>query len=1072
MTHRTPKHGRHALSLLGSVALLNLVAGAIATAGAAVSPQASAAERPSPVDFARDVRPILAASCDGCHGPTKRKGQLRLDTKAAAMAGGLTGAVIVPGKGKTSLLVQRLRGEGGEERMPEDAPPLTAAQISLIERWIDEGAVWPETGPAAKADEAPPVHWAYRKPVRPPVPTVKAGAWPQNPIDAFVLARLEKEGLAPSPEADRETLLRRVSLDLTGLPPTLAELDAWKADRGRGAYDKTVTRLLASPHYGERWARPWLDLARYADSNGYEKDRPRVAWKYRDWVIDALNRNLSFKQFTVEQIAGDMLPNPTLAQRIATGFHRNTLLNQEGGIDVEEARWEVLVDRVGTTFTVWLGSTMACAQCHNHKYDPFAQRDFYRFLAFFDNGAYDVSGRGVDKWIVEPTLFLPDEQQRRERERLQGEIAALERELRVETPEQRAAYEKWERSVRQADRDWTPITIERAESRGGAQLAVGKDGAILVTGTNGVSDEYAIEATTQLVGITGVRLEVIGHQSLPGGGPGRHKDGNFFLSGLRVRASAVGDESEGQPLEFKAAVADESSGGSARADNLLSADPDDGWAVDQGQSPRAARRQAILVLAKPLAPPRSGGPDSAGDARPRKPGQPGLRLAFTLAHAMPRQARNLGHFRLSVTTAPDPTLAALVPTRLQPQLSLDPGRRSPEVRGELEELYGRVASSLRDVRKRIDDRRRAIDDLGIKSALVLEERPGFNRPSTHLRVRGSYLNKGEIVHAGTPKFLPPLPEDQPANRLGMARWLVSDENPLTARVTVNRLWAEYFGRGLVETSEDFGTQGASPSHPELLDWLATELVQSGWDLKAMHRLIVSSATYRQASKANPALQERDPDNRLLGRGPRFRLDAEAVRDVALHAAGLLSPKIGGPSVFPPQPDGIWNVPYSSEKWLTSTGEDRYRRGLYTFIRRSAPYPSMLAFDAPSREQCTARRIRTNTPLQALVTLNDPAFVEAARGLARRMEAAGGSPAARATHGFRLATARTPRADEVTPILAFFQKERDRYARDPEAAVKLLGLATAAPRPTQLAEQAAWTAVANVLLNLDETVTKE
>jgi mono/diheme cytochrome c family protein len=1028
------------------------------------SPIAGAAPSGPPVDFARDVKPLLDAHCVSCHGPQKRKAELRLDTKRAALAGGLSGPVIVPGQSATSLFMRRIRGDDGEDRMPADKPPLGPAQIALLARWIDQGAPWPDDPGAAAAAEADagPAHWAYRKPVRPPLPAVKAKAWVENPIDAFVLARLEAEGMRPTPQADRDTLLRRVTLDLTGLPPTIAEIDAFRADRAPGAYDRVVARLLASPHYGERWARPWLDLARYADSNGYEKDAPRVAWKYRDWVIEALNANMSFKRFTIAQIAGDMVPRATLADRIATGFHRNTLLNQEGGIDVEEARWETLVDRVGTTGTVWLGSTIACAQCHNHKYDPFSQKDFYRLLAFWDNGGYGVDGRGVDRWIVEPTLYLPDEEQRKKREALEAEIAAQRARLEVTSDEQKAAFRAWERSVREAEGDWSPLSVARAESRGGATLTVGKDGAILASGPNPESDEYEIEATTAIAAVTGIRIEVFAHPSLPGGGPGRHKDGNFFLSGFQVRASKVGDEGEGEPLKLKAAVGDESSGGGSRAENLLTETPDDGWAIDPALEPRPAKRQAVLVLDTPV----------------RGGGAAGLRLIVRLVHRMPRQARNLGHFRLSVTGAADPTLAAIVPTRSKPALAIAPDKRTAEQRRELEELYGKVAASLKPVRRRIEELRKAIDDLRIPSALVLEEQPGFHRPATHLRVRGSFLNKGEIVYAGTPKILPPLPESQAPNRLGLAHWLVDEDNPLTARVTVNRFWAEYFGRGIVETTEDFGTQSGPPSHPELLDWLATEFMRLGWDMKALHRLIVTSATYRQSSRATPAALEKDPWNRLLGRGPRLRLEAEAVRDVALHAGGLLSRKIGGPSVFPPQPEGVWNVPYSSDKWVTSTGEDRYRRGLYTFIRRSAPYPSMVAFDAPSREACTPRRPRTNTPLQALVTLNDPVFFEAAQGLGARLvlePAAAGDDRARAIHGFRLATGRTPRADEADALVAFYRRQKARYAKDPGAAETLVGASKQRVRARDaaaVAELAAWTAVGNVLLNLDETVTKE
>ena len=779
--------GFPARSLFGAVSL---------TLGGLVLAAAGKPDVPTKkVDFLREVQPVLKAHCFQCHGKDQQSGGLRLDRKAAAFKGGAHGPAIVPGKCEQSLLVQRISGLGGQPRMPLGFAPLTPEQIALLRAWIDQGAVWPDGAENAK-------HWAYLKPAHDKPPQVKNPAWVRNPIDNFVLAKLEKSGLKPSPEAPKEILLRRVSLDLIGLPPSVQEIDAFLADRSPNAYEKVVDRLLASPHYGERWARPWLDLARYADTNGYEKDARRSIWPYRDWVINALNADMPYDRFTIEQIAGDLLPNASESQKIATGFNRNTMLNEEGGVDQEEQRWLTIVDRVGTTASVWLGTTLQCAQCHNHKYDPFTQKDYYRFFAFFDH-------------TTEPILEMLTPAQEAQRKTLQTQVAALEAE--VKKPD---------------------------------------------------TDKAALAAST---------------------------------------------------------------------------------------------------------------------------------------------------------------------------------------------------AKLADLKKQLDG-------VHAPTTLVMEEKADGQVPSTYTHVKGAYLSKGEKVTADVPAALNPFPAGRPRNRLGLAYWLVDENNPLTARVEVNRIWEQYFGRGIVETSEDFGTQGQRPTHPELMDWLATELMRRHWSLKAIHRLIVTSATYRQSSRVTPGLLARDPLNRLLARGPRFRMEAEMVRDAALSVAGLLSLKIGGPSVFPLQPDHIWDIPYNGDQWVTSTGEDRYRRALYTFWRRTSPYPEFLTFDATSREFCTVRRIRTNTPLQALTTLNDPAFFEAARGLARRaLQEGGKDPAAQITYAFRLCAARRPTLFERTRLAGLYNAERKRYQADKEAAQKLAG---GPPDQPDLPQTAAMTVVANVLLNLDETLTKE
>jgi len=1058
--------------------------------------QRPALSRPAtPVDFARDIEPILQNHCYECHGPKKTRARLRLDLRAAAMKGGETGPAIVPGHSEQSLIVRRLLGLDGEDSMPKDKDPLDGSQIALIRAWIDQGASWPESGATGsgspQAGQEEPQHWAYRPPKRPPLPEVRNAGWARTPIDRFVVARLEKEGLTPSPEAPLETLVRRVSLDLIGLPPSPQEVDEVVADAARAghdaAYTRLVDRLLASPHYGERWARPWLDLARYADSHGFEKDLPRVMWKYRDWVIDALNRDMPFDRFTIEQIAGDMLPNATPEQRVASGFHRNAMTNEEGGIDPEEAHYEVLVDRVNTTSTVWLGTTLACAQCHNHKYDPFTQKDYFRLMAFFANTDYDVRKLGDGTKFSETMIDVPTPEQDAKRKTIQTEIDRLNEELKTQTPALARAQTVWEQTMRlEESTRWQVLAPKGLAATGGVVLTPAHDRSIMASGANPGSAVYSIEALAPLLRVTAIRLEALPDPSLPKGGPGRDVYGNFQLNGFAVeaepiastvvtaRARKAADNAGYSNLLFKAIKADDSAGGTSLDTffpKTLSRDAyaPRGWRIDASREERRLPRQIVFTFDRPL----------------MTPG--GARLRIRLNHQGSAVGQALGRFRLSVTSSSTPQRVVEIPARLRPILAIAASNRTEQQGKDLAAFHRTVAISLKPSRDRLADLQRAIRALGIPTALVMRERVAHERPSAHVRRRGSFLDRSEQVYAGVPELLHPLRDDQMPNRLGLAHWLVDEQNPLSSRVAVNRAWEQLFGRGLVETSEDFGTQGAPPSHPELLDWLATELVGQEWRMKAVHKLIVSSATYRQSSAAPPALLERDPYNRLLARGPRFRMEAEMVRDATLAASGLLSRKIGGPSVFPPQPDGIWDIPYSTEKWIPSEGEDRYRRGLYVFIRRSAAYPSFMTFDATSREFCTVRRMRTNTPLQALTTLNDEVFFEAARALASRVvrDIATPTPEAlatlrepqgrpelhrRATYAFRLAVARTPKPDEVERIVASYAEQLERFRKEPDAAARVIkGYAVGG---VDAAEQAAWTLVANALLNLDEALTKQ
>jgi mono/diheme cytochrome c family protein len=795
-------------------------------------------EAAEPADYVRDVKPLLAKHCVTCHGATKPRAGLRLDTAAAALRGNKDGPAVVPGSSDESPLILAVLGEGSGERMPLKRPPLSDPQVAILRSWIDQGA-------RAPADETPDpasaTHWAFVPPRRPELPACGEPAWSDNPIDRFIRDRLRQAGLSPAPEADRATLVRRLSLDLIGLPPTPGEVLDFVADTRPDAYERLVDRLLASPHFGERWARPWLDLARYADSNGYSIDAPRSIWNYRDWVIDALNRDMPFDRFTIDQLAGDLRPGATLAQQVATGFHRNTPINQEGGIDVEQFRVESIVDRVNTTATVWLGLTLGCAQCHDHKYDPIAQREYYELFAFFNNAD-------------EPTIELAEPEVLARRDQIRKEIDAFHKRLEAEHPEVQEKEQAWEKTL-------------------------------------------------------------------------------------------LGDFKTDQVPEIKDAF-------------------------DRSPEKRTeAQRRGLIELF----------------------------------------------------------------------LAQDDGSKP---------LYDALAPLLA-----------ALPEIGT-TMVVREHTPPRE---TCVMLGGDFTRKGDRVAPDVPAVLPPLArsEDHPPDRMDLARWLVDGRNPLSPRVTVNRLWQAYFGRGLVETENDFGLQGTPPTHPELLDWLATELVAQGWSLKAMHRLIVTSMTYRQSSRARPELEEVDPDNRLLARQSRLRLDAEVIRDAALAASGLLSPRIGGPSVFPPQPDGVMNLGQMKRKWEADTGPDRYRRGLYTFFWRATPHPSLIVFDAPNSTQACTRRVRSNTPLQALTLLNDRASIEFAEALAARLlDEAPPDDAGRIGLAFRLCLAREPSPKEARTVRALLAQERAEAGAD------------GSDSHGGQESPAAWTTLARVLLNLDEFITRE
>ena len=1134
------------------------------------------AQEPTKLDFNRDIKPILSNNCFFCHGPDadQRKGGkdgLRLDTEAGMLADQGGAFAVLPGHPEKSELVQRINSTDPDEAMPPKSTgkKLSAKEIALLTEWIKEGAVFSK-------------HWSYMKPVRPAVPSVKDAAWAKNDIDRFLLARLEREGLKPLAEADRHALIRRVSLDVTGLPPTWAEVEAFVNDTDANAYEKVVDRLLKQPSYGEHWGHMWLDLARYADSAGYADDPSRTIWAFRDYVIKSLNANMPFDQFTIEQIAGDLLPEPTDDQIIATAFHRNTLTNSEGGTIDEEFRNVAIVDRVNTTMAVWMGTTMACAQCHTHKFDPISQEEYFRFFAFFNNTD------DADRRDESPLLMRFTESQLLQQSQLQNEQAAIEMKLANPTPELAAGQTKWEQSF-PVDLQWTATKPTAVASVPGGALTVSDDASIkAATGSN--TAKYRIDiplSAADKTSVNAVRLEALPDDSLPGKGPG-FAGGNFVLSKLTatvqppegsrltgrfVRVEHLGknaflhlaevqvfsgaenvarqgeakqvstdydgppqlaidgntdgnyaaksvshtgsadnpwwevDLKSDQPLDRIVVWNRTDAGTEARLANwrvaVLNANRDVVWEFKSTDLIKPSRefslsgvRDVKFVAAfadfeQPMFEAKNAveGKANSGWAVGGALGQPhvltaiaaapveappGSRLVVTLDQSSNLETHVLGKFRLSWTNDTRVAEFARTPAAVLAVLSTKPESRTDAQKQELAKHFVSIAPELKADRDRLAAVKKQLTDL--KPALtvpIMKELAANQRRKTQLQHRGNYLDLGPEVTEGTPAAFPPLPEGAPLNRLTLAKWLIDPNNPLTTRVIANRFWEQIFGIGIVSTSEEFGSQGDQPFHPELLDWLATELVDRQWDMKSFVKLLVMSAAYRQSSKVTPELFERDPDNRLLARGPRFRLSAEMIRDQALALAGLLSPKLYGPSAKPPQPTSGLSAAFgSSTDWQTSAGEDKFRRGLYTEWRRSNPYPSMSTFDAPNREVCTVRRSRTNTPLQALVTLNDPVYVEAAQALARRIATSGPTVRDKALFAFRQVTSRNPTDDELNRLVKLFEHSREQLQKQPDRAQQLatepLG---PAPKDADIPELAAWTLVGNVLLNLDEMLMK-
>ncbi len=1131
------------------------------------------------VDFVRDIRPILSRHCLACHGPDSehREAGLRLDTPDGATAKLASGArAVVPGDVDESDLVFRITEEDDTVRMPpkKSGDQLRPDEIDKLTRWVAQGAVYAE-------------HWAFVPPKDVQRRSNLDSKWARNAVDDWIEGPLARAGLVPSPEADRAALIRRLSLDLRGLPATMEEIQSFEHDDHSNAYERLVDRYLAEPGFGERWARVWLDLARYADSAGLGSDplRPNM-WRYRDWVIDAFNRNLPYNQFVVEQLAGDLLPNASLEQRVATAFHRNTMTNTEGGTDDEEFRVAAVKDRVDTTGQVFMGLTFGCAKCHNHKYDPLSNKEYYQMYAFFNQTADN------DQPTESPTLPAPTAEQAVELARVEAKIAGLRRSMNQSNPELDAAQATWEAELGSAVA-WTSLHPRQVKGENGTAYLVDDAGVVRAIGPNPAEEVISASSVVDLSRVTALRLESVPDPASPSRGAGRADDGNFVLSRIRLQTEPAGEapsapvgryvriELPGEQKLLSLAEVEVYSNGmlaaaggegearqssvdyggvAARAvdgnkngnffeansvthtrvqndpwwelklsqskpiDRIVVWNRTDGklegrlkgfrvsvlddarklvWQSERLEAPQPSlevstlgRREVPLgqafadfsqsgfsveqALNSPLNPntgwaiaPRFREPHQAifTTAQPLEL-ERATRLIVQLEHKYTRPGFTLGQFRVAVTSDPNVTRRAALPPDVLAIIDTPDADRNDEQRQALKRHYRSISPLLQPMRDAI---------AGLEKSKpkppplpVMEELAAEKQRATRILVKGNFLDPGDVVSARVPQGFHPMAENAPLNRLGLARWIVDERNALTSRVAVNRVWAQLFGVGLVETEEDFGTQGEVPSHPELLDELSLWFQDSGWDMKALVRRLVTSATYRQSTRVSDDRLAVDPRNRLLSRMPRVRLEAEMVRDQALALSGLLRRKIGGPSVYPPQPDGLWQAAFNGERtWATSMGDDRWRRGIYTFWRRTVPYPSMATFDAPSRETCTPKRVRTNTPLQAFVTLNDPVFVEAAQALARRIAREGGETnAAKAAFGLELCLGRAATVEQVQVLVRLYNTELARFQTDTDAA-RALATDPLGPLPEgyDAADLAAWTSVANVLLNLDGVLTK-
>ncbi|HBL47887.1 PSD1 and planctomycete cytochrome C domain-containing protein [Gimesia sp.] len=1011
-------------------------------------PAAEAVAEKDKIDFLKQIKPLFQTKCYSCHGREVQEGGFRLDLKSRALEGGDSGRAITPGDSHNSELYHRISGTGDGDQMPPEGEgtPLSKEELALVRRWIKQGASWPEV-PDSNTGLAGSDHWSFQPIKEVSLPEVQQTDWVKNGIDTFILQKLEQEKVSPSEEADRSTLIRRIYLDLTGLPPSVDDWQKWNSDPNPNWYEKLVDHLLASPHYGERWARHWLDLARYADSDGYEKDRKRPhAWRWRTWVINALNQDLPFDQFSKQQIAGDLFPDPSLDELVATGFHRNTLINTEGGTDPEEDRVKRTVDRTNTLGSIWLGITVECAQCHTHKYDPITQREYYRLYSFFNS-------------LTEPDIGapLPADQAKFDKANqvYQGAHQPLVQAIQdYEQNELASALMQWEKQIPEQKPVWTILNPETVNAKQKTTLKILPDRSVLAEGENpGRAEIYTVTFKTNLQNIKGIRLEALTDPSLPRQGPGRSATGDFELTMLTLETAPVETPESASEIALQNAKASFEMDG-YKVDRVINNSPHTGWSI----APQEGKQQIATFEAK-------------------KPFgfEKGTLVTVSLQQSTTKKTyHNLGRFRISLTTADTPLPLTGMTDLIVETLKTPAEQRTSEQRQELLEYYKTIDPQLKKLKaQELAHRKKAPRDPAETTKAQVVDHLKVPR-KTHLLVRGDFLNPADEVKANTPAVLPPIGTTSP-DRLDLARWLFESRHPLTARVTVNRIWSRYFGRGIVFTVNDFGTQGEPPSHPELLDWLATQFRKNNWSLKQLHKLIVTSATYRQSSTNRPELAERDPYNTWLSHQNRLRVEAEIIRDQALSVSGLLKHKVGGPSVNPPQPEGIANLGYAnSVKWTASQGDDRYRRGLYTFFQRTVPYPMLMTFDSPDSNLSCTRRERSNTPLQALTIWNDPVFFECSQKLGTRIvdrtQQNNLSLDERINFAFELCLARQPSAQEIQ-IIRQLHEEQTKLLEADQTAVSDLTNQLQIPEGSTPKEVATWIMIGRVLMNLDEFVTR-
>ncbi|NQV25039.1 MAG: DUF1553 domain-containing protein [Rhodopirellula sp.] len=1022
---------------------------------------AAEAEAPSrKIDFVRDVQPLMKQHCFKCHSGDKREGGFRLDRRTAAVAGGDAGIAIVKGDSTKSPLIARVSGADPDLVMPPEGDRLTNDEISVLKLWIDQGADWPDS---AAGGNGRPDHWSYQPITRPELPKVRDSKWIRNAIDAFVLARLESQKISPSPEADRYTLIRRLYLDLLGLPPQPDEVDAFVNDTSPKAYDELVSKLLLSPHFGERWGRHWLDMARYADSDGYEKDRARPnAWRWRDWVIDAINKDIPFDQFTVEQLAGDLLPNATDDQKLATAFHRQTLTNTEGGTDQEQFRVEACFDRTETTGAIWLGLTVGCARCHSHKYDAISQREYYQLFGFFNNGdetnlSVPISEEATAKYendLAAHQAKLSQQQQ---------SLVELKLKLAPELPSWEADYQKKVAALKSSNDNpigWHVVEFDSAKASSGATFVRQDDGSYLVEGPDAGKpvpdkDEYTIQVKAPAGEITGLKIETIPDQRLPATGAGRAQNGNFVLSDVRFLSAATRDLKKENRVVLTSARADFAQDKFPPADSIDGDLVKTGWAV----SPKMQEAHSIELLTESPLP----------DLSDRW-----IQLVLDQQYG---GQHTVGRFRVSIRTGSHPSdglsddVLAILATPV--------AKRSQKQNDQLLDWFVSRDAQGKQLLTQMAQLKTQAPKPPVMTVRVLAQRVNSPR-TTHVLRRGEFLDPIKD-HTIVPSGLSVLHNlksrsEGDADRLDLAQWLASPTNPLTPRVTVNHVWKHLFGEGLVRTVNDFGVRGEKPTHPQLLDWLADEFRGNlAWSRKELIRTIVTSAAYRQSSAVRPELIDVDPQNTLLARQNRIRVEAEIVRDLSLSVSGLLSAKIGGPSVFPPLPPGVAELSYANNfKWATSKGEDRYRRGLYTFFKRTSPHPNLTLFDCPDSNLTCVSRNASNTPLQALTLLNNEIFVEAAREFGHRVLTHKGTDDDRLSQAFCLCVSRQPTTAELDEFREMLNASRKWYEAHEAVAVALVGTITEKKPDSTAAspvEAAAWIATCRIMLNMDEFITR-